>query len=100
MAFNRQSRPELYNEERKMQIYNFITDYINEYGVSPSIPEMADEFHVSKATIHKYLVRLQDQGYIERFGKNQMTTKETLFNVANIPIVGSHPTTLRTKRTA
>lgn len=89
MAFNRPSRPELYNEERKMQIYNFITDYINEYGVSPSIPEMADEFHVSKATIHKYLVRLQDQGYIERFGKNQMTTKETLFNVANIPIVGS-----------
>lgn len=88
MAFNRPSRPELYNEERKMQIYNFITDYINEYGVSPSIPEMADEFHVSKATIHKYLVRLQDQGYIERFGKNQMTTKETLFNVANIPIVG------------
>ena len=60
MAFNR-PRPELYNEERKMQIYNFITDYINEYGVSPSIPEMADEFHVSKATIHKYLVRLQDQ---------------------------------------
>ena len=45
MAFNRPSRPELYNEERKMQIYNFITDYINEYGVSPSIPEMADEFH-------------------------------------------------------
>lgn len=77
------------NEEKKMEIYRFINDFLREYRVCPKIEEIAEGVNLSKSTTHKFIVRLEEEGYIERFGKNQMTTRETMWGIDNIPMVGS-----------
>ena len=55
------------NEEKKLEIYEYIKRYIREYGVCPSTGEIADGVHCARSTAHKFLVRLEEEGYIEKY---------------------------------
>lgn len=77
------------NEQKKIEIYDYINEFIKEYGVSPSIPEIADGVHCAGSTVHKYLVRLEEEGYIEKYGRNQIVTRENFNTIERIPIVGA-----------
>ena len=77
------------NEERKMKIYDYINEFIKEYGVCPSITEIADGMRCAKSTVHKYLVRLEEEGYIEKYGRNQIVTKKNSTPVDRIPLIGA-----------
>ena len=77
------------NEERKMKIYDYINEFIKEYGVCPSITEIADGMRCAKSTVHKYLVRLEEEGYIEKYGRNQIVTKQNATPVERIPLIGA-----------
>ena len=77
------------NEERKMKIYAYINEFIKEYGVCPSITEIADGMRCAKSTVHKYLVRLEEEGYIEKYGRNQIVTKQNATPVDRIPLIGA-----------
>ena len=76
------------NEERKIKIYDYINEFIKEYGVCPSITEIADGMRCAKSTVHKYLVRLEEEGYIEKYGRNQIVTKQNAAPVERIPLIG------------
>ncbi|MBO5481295.1 MAG: repressor LexA [Clostridia bacterium] len=76
------------NETRKIEIYNYINEFIKEYGVCPSITEIADGMRCAKSTVHKYLVRLEEEGYIEKYGRNQIVTKQNAAPVERIPLIG------------
>ena len=77
------------NEERKIKIYDYINEFIKEYGVCPSITEIADGMRCAKSTVHKYLVRLEEEGYIEKYGRNQIVTKQNAAPVERIPLIGT-----------
>ncbi len=77
------------NDERKIEIYNFINGFIKEYGVSPSYDEIASSMKCAKSTLFKYMKRLEEEGYIERYGRNQIVTVENTNTIDRIPVIGS-----------
>ena len=77
------------NDERKIKIYNFINDFIKEYGVSPSYDEIASSIGCAKSTLFKFMKRLEEEGYIERYGRNQIVTIENSNSIDRIPVIGS-----------
>lgn len=77
------------NDERMMQIYNYINDFIKEYGVSPSYAEISSAIRCSKSTLFLYMKRLEEEGYISRMGYNQIVTLENSNAIDRMPIIGS-----------
>ncbi|MGN0508054.1 MAG: LexA family protein, partial [Ruminococcus sp.] len=77
------------NDERKDEVYRFINNFIKEYGVSPSYNEIASSIKCAKSTLFKYMTRLEEEGLIERFGRNQMVTIENSNAIERIPVIGT-----------
>lgn len=77
------------NEAKKQEIYEFILEFMKEYGVCPSTAEIAEGTNCAKSTAHKYLIRLQDEGYIEKFGRNQILLRENMYRYDKVPVVGA-----------
>ena len=77
------------NDERKLEVYNFINDFIKEYGVCPSYDEIASSIGCAKSTLFKYMKRLEEEGYIERSGRNQVVTVENSNSIDRVPVIGS-----------
>ena len=77
------------NDERQLEIYNFINDFIKEYGVCPSYDEIASSIGCAKSTLFKYMKRLEEEGYIERYGRNQVVTVENSNAIDRVPVIGS-----------
>lgn len=77
------------NELKKEQIYNYLNNCIEEYGVCPSVQQIADDNNCSKSTAHKFLVRLEQEGKIERIGSKQIITVRMQEPVRRIPLLGS-----------
>ena len=77
------------NDERKIEVYNFINNFIKEYGVCPSYDEIASSIGCAKSTLFKYMKRLEEEGYIERYGRNQVVTVENSNSIDRVPVIGS-----------
>ncbi len=73
---------------KKIEIYNFIVNYIGENGYSPSLIEIAEHFQCVKSSISKYIARLETEGYLERLGRNRLVTRDVSTRCGRIPIVG------------
>ncbi len=76
------------NDEKKIEIYRFIKNYINENGTSPTTLEICEEFKIAKSTTSKYVTRLTEEGYIERQGRYSMRTPGTSFTPYMMPVIG------------
>jgi len=76
------------NEVKKEQIYNYLNNCIEEYGVCPSVQQIADDNNCSKSTAHKFLVRLEEEGKIERIGAKQIITVRMQDPIVRIPLLG------------
>lgn len=76
------------NNETKMQIYEFINEYINEHRTSPSVREIASVVNCSISTAYKFLVRLDEEGLIERCGRRHITSSVNSWSMDCAPIVG------------
>ena len=77
------------NDELKIEVYKFINDFIKEYGVCPSYDEIASSIGCAKSTLFKYMKRLEEEGYIERYGRNQVVTVENSNSIDRVPVIGS-----------
>ncbi len=80
------------NDERKMEVYRFVTDFMKERGVCPTTQEIGDNLGMAKSTVSKYMNRLTEDGLIEKYGRYQtvlseMTTLPT--NLTMMPVLGS-----------
>lgn len=51
---------------RQMDILNFVLEYQNVYGISPTLQEIADHFGVSKITVFEHMKALEKKKAIRR----------------------------------
>lgn len=52
---------------RQREILDYLTEFIVQYGYSPSLEEIGRRFGLSSlATVHKHLTNLQEKGFIRR----------------------------------
>lgn len=56
----------MYLTKKQLDILEFIQDWREEQGVSPTLEEMADHFKVTKITIYEHLNQLEKKGAIRR----------------------------------
>lgn len=75
------------NDERKMEVYDFVTAFIRERGVCPTTLQIGEELGMAKSTVSKYMSRLKEDGLIEKYGRYQTTTADS-FSCIRMPIVG------------
>lgn len=76
------------NEETKLRIYEYINSYIKAHRVSPSIKDIAKEANCAVSTAYKFLVRLEEEGLIERCGRKQIISDANKWEFECIPVVG------------
>ena len=83
------------NDERKMEVYRFVTDFMKERGVCPTTQEIGDTLGMAKSTVSKYMNRLMDDGLIEKYGRYQTILTDSSDSVVPssdyvmMPVVGS-----------
>ena len=52
---------------RQREILDYLTEFIEQHGYSPSLEEIGRRFGLSSlATVHKHLTNLQEKGFIKR----------------------------------
>jgi repressor LexA len=80
---------------RQRQILDYISQYIQMNGSSPTLQEIADAMGLSSlATVHEHLQTLQKKGVIERFEGTVRGIKviedafNTTLNAIELPVVG------------
>ena len=76
------------NDERKMEVYRFVTGFLKERGVCPTTQEIGDRLGMAKSTVSKYMNRLAEEGLIEKYGRYQTVTADS-FSYTKMPIIGS-----------
>ncbi len=83
---------QLTDKEKKM--YDFITETIRRDGYSPSVRDIQAALGIkSTSTVHAYLARLEQKGYIQKeFGKSRTLRVDSVIGepsmTAKVPIVG------------
>lgn len=76
------------NDERMLNIYRFISEFIEENGQSPTTAEICAALGLAKSTVSKFVCRLVDEGMIERTGRYGLATVGDRGPKVSIPIVG------------
>ena len=80
------------NDERKMEVYRFVNDFMQERGVCPTTQQIGDTLGMAKSTVSKYMNRLMDDGLIEKYGRYQTVLADSPVlpsNYVMMPVVGS-----------
>ena len=61
--------------KKQMEYYDFIKQYINTYGYSPSVRDIGDNFERSVGSVYPMLKLLREKGYITFEEKKSRTIK-------------------------
>lgn len=70
---------------RQKQVFDFLVDFINKQGYSPSFGEIGTGLGLSSlATVHKHLQTLEKKGFIRR-GYNQSRSLEVIAVPSGVP---------------
>ena len=75
------------NDQRKIEVYRFVTGFIKERGVCPTTQEIGNRLGMAKSTVSKYMNRLCEEGLIEKYGRYQTVTADS-FSYTKMPILG------------
>lgn len=80
------------NDERKMEVYRYVNDFMKERGVCPTTQQIADTLGMAKSTVSKYMNRLMDDGLIEKYGRYQTILSDSTplsGDFTMMPVLGS-----------
>ena len=81
------------NNELISAIEKFIKDYLDEYGNSPSVQEIADGTGMSKTNAYRYITYMQEQNLLDfNGGHRSIVTKEekqTRQQSIRVPVLGA-----------
>ena len=69
-------------------IEQFVSSFTDNYGISPTMQEVADGVGVSKATVHRYITQLVEDGVIEFSGWRTMASTKTKVEANSVPVLG------------
>lgn len=77
-------------EDKLSQILDYIKEYINEYGYSPSIREISYSLNIkSTSTVFGYVEKLKQKGLLTKTKqKNRTLSIEKTNNTISIPLLG------------
>ena len=70
------------------KIEQFVSDFIDNYGASPTMQEVADGVGVSKATVHRYISKMCEDGTINFSGWRTIKTTKTKTQAISVPVLG------------
>lgn len=76
------------NKALMIQIEQFVRSFADNYGISPTMQEVADGVGVSKATVHRYVLQLCGDGVIDFSGTRTMTATKTKLQAISVPVLG------------
>lgn len=70
------------------KIEQFVSGFTDNYGVSPTMQEVADGVGVSKATVHRYISQMCEDRTIDFSGWRTMKTTKTKIQAISVPVLG------------
>ncbi|MBE5752656.1 MAG: transcriptional repressor LexA [Clostridiales bacterium] len=77
-------------EEKLNRVMDYIRKFSEENGYTPSVREIAQECGIkSTATVHSYIQRLQDKGYLNKTDNKKRAVAIGRSGVVNIPLIGT-----------
>lgn len=76
------------NEETKKKIYEFINEYIQTNRVSPTVREIASAVNCAVSSAYKFMVRLQEEGFIDMAGRRHIVSSVNRWAMKSAPILG------------
>ncbi len=79
------------NEEYFKLIEDYINDYKDKNGQTPTVREIESGIGLSKATVSRYLSYMRDNGMIDYAGHRNITTKESMktrSETVKVPVLG------------
>ena len=75
--------------KKEKQIYDYIAEKINKEGYSPTVRDISLAIGIkSTSTVHAYLQRLEDKGYIQKEQGKSRTLRIDNKSTPSIPVVG------------
>lgn len=77
--------------KKQKEIVDFISEYNQKYGYSPSLEEMAKEFHLKAvSTIHKHISFIKKKGYLQKYAFQSRGIKPLNIseNTIQVPLLG------------
>lgn len=78
------------NEEKLIKVMDYIRRFSEENGYMPSVREIAKECGIkSTATVHSYLERLQDKGFLSKATNKKRSVTIGKGNGVSIPLIGT-----------
>lgn len=78
------------SEEKLVKIMDYIRKFTEENGYTPSVREIAQECDIkSTATVHSYLAKLQDKGYLNKTTNKKRSVTIGRGTGVNIPLIGT-----------
>lgn len=76
------------NKALMTSIEQFVRSFTDNYGISPTMQEVADGVGVSKTTIHRYISQMCEDGTIGFSGWRTMKTTKTKTQAISVPVLG------------
>ena len=61
------------NDKRELEIFDFVNNYLQSNGFSPTTDEICHEFSIAKSTASKFINRLIEGGMLEKNGRYGLT---------------------------
>ena len=77
------------NQERKMEVYEYVSSYFKETGACPTTQEICDRLGLAKSTVSKYMKRLREEGRLERLGRYRTVAVSERTAYTGMPVLGS-----------
>ena len=78
------------NEEKLIKVMDYIRKFSEENGYTPSVREIGKECGIkSTATVHSYLEKLQNRGYLNKATNKKRSVTIGKSNGISIPLVGT-----------
>lgn len=73
-----------------LEVLDFVNEYLEKNGFPPTVREICEKLKIkSTATVHNYLNRLKDQGYLEKCDNKKRAIVPKGCGTVKIPLVGA-----------
>ena len=70
------------------EIEKYVCNFTDRNGISPTMQEIANAVGVSKATVHRYITQLCEDGVIDYSGVRSITSTKAKVQVVRVPVLG------------
>ena len=70
------------------EIEKYVCNFTDSNGISPTMQEIANTVGVSKATVHRYITQLCEDGVIDYSGVRSITSTKAKVQVVRVPVLG------------